>query len=197
MEQENYPERASITHAIDIVSLLEDFKNSNAGKDGGNSDDVVDCVDTLLSQPQPKVTQPAPPTTSNGTNKKFMQCPTCKKIKAPPECSFGLCKLCCCQVLERCKMLYHQRDKKSTRDAYMPSTDNTTANLKLVKEAISNKTDLWISYDIESNGKRPCKITLLQVTQNNKSHLVDALCHIANTNCQFYVHRMVRVEDHN
>jgi predicted DNA-binding transcriptional regulator YafY len=94
-------------------------------------------------------------------------------------------------------MSYHQCDKKSTRGPYVPLTDNTAANLKLVEEAISNKTDLWISYDMGSNGKGSRKITPWQVTQNNKGHLVDALCHIANTTHQFYVHRMVRVEDHN
>jgi hypothetical protein len=82
-------------------------------------------------------------------------------------------------------MLYHQHDKKSTRGAYLPSANNTTTNLKLVEEAIRNKTDLWISYDMGSNSKGPHKITLLQVTQNNRGHLVDTLCHIANANCQF------------
>jgi hypothetical protein len=197
IERDTDSERVGGTQDIDITSLLEDFENSNNGEDGSDSDHVVNCADALSPQPQPKVAQPAPPTTSNGTNKKFMQCPTCKKIKASPECSFGLCKSCCSQVPERCKILYHQRDKKSTRGAYVPSTNNTTANLKLVEEAISNKTDLWISYDMKSNGKGPCKITPWQVTQNNKDHLVDTLCHIANTNHQFYVHRMIRVEDHN
>jgi len=197
MEQGNDPERVSNMQGIDIASLLEDFKNSNDGEDGSDSDNVVDCADTLPPQPQPKIARLAPSIASNSTNKKYTQCSICKKIKAPPECSFGLCKSYCSQVPERCKMSYHQRDKKSTRSAYVPSTDNTTANLKLVEDAISTKTDLWISYDMGSNGKGPRKITPSQVTQNNKGHLVDALCHIANTNRQFYVHRMVRVEDHN
>jgi hypothetical protein len=196
MERGIDPERVGSTQGIDIISLLEDFENSNDGEDSGDSDDAVDCVNTLPPQPQLKVARPAPSIASS-TNKKFAQCTTCKRIKAPPECSFGLCKSCCSQVPERCKMSYHQRDKKSTRGAYVPSTDNTTTNLKLVEEAISNKTDLWISYDTGSNGKGPRKITPSQVTQNNKGHLVDALCHIANATRQFYVHRMIRVEDHN
>jgi hypothetical protein len=197
MERGTNSERVGGTQGIDITSLLEDFENSNDGENGSDSNNVVNCADALPPQPQPKVARPTPPTTSNGTNKKFMQCPTSKKIKAPPECSFGLCKSCCFQVPEKCKISYHQHDKKSTRGAYVLSTDNIAANLKLVEDAISTKTDLWISCDMESNGKGPHKISPLQVTQNNKGHLVDALCHIANTTCQFYIHRMVRVEDHN
>jgi hypothetical protein len=81
MERGADPERTSSTQGIDIISLLEDFENSNDGEDDGDKEDVIDCTDTLPSQPQPKVAHPAPSVASNSTNKKYTQCPTCKKSR--------------------------------------------------------------------------------------------------------------------
>jgi hypothetical protein len=79
-------------------------------------------------------------------------------------------------------MQYHQCAKSSTKGTQAPATDdnagNNSATLRQVEEAISDRKDLWIAYDMESHSKGPRKITPLSVTKNDKGHLLEALCQL-------------------
>jgi hypothetical protein len=75
----------------------------------------------------------------------FVQCLTCKKIKALPDYLLVMCKSCCTQMLDRCKILYYQCDKNN----HAPPANTDMFTLERIQDAIHTRTDMWILYDME------------------------------------------------
>jgi hypothetical protein len=185
LERDSDPNRMS-TEDIDAMALLEALLLED--------DNTIDLVDIVPLQPQSRAasSQPVPPTGDANKSLHFTQCPTCNKIKVPAECSLGLCKSCCIKSPQLCKFQYHRRDKTNA------TADMTDSNiLKRVQVAVDKKQDLWILYAAGTQTPKPRKITPQSIKKNNKGHKMDALCHIANITKSFYIHNILRVEDHN
>lgn len=129
-------------------------------------------------------------------------CPTCNRSKIiNKDCSLMVCKECCSESTQCCRVTHHKRSKPGAVKPYLQTSLATQAApdghvLEVVKSAIDNKREVYISYNGGTRGDHPRKITPRAFTSAKEGQLVESWCHNNKETRHFYLHKITRVEYH-
>lgn len=130
-------------------------------------------------------------------------CKQCGKLKiVNKSCSLRVCKTCCSDSPQECKLTDHKRSKNlGARKPYLQTLSDDSLPvlpgvLDKITRAIQEKSSVYISYEGGTHSLRPRKIQPLQLVRGKTGdQKVTSHCYFANGNRDFYLHKIQRIED--
>jgi hypothetical protein len=143
--------------------------------------------------------------------------PLCRRhLVFSDKCSLKTCKKCCASNTKYCKIYSHRQSKIGAPQPYEQNSLATKLNssltslpppqpnpaicagvLETIQATICDKHSVYISYLGGTKGNQPRKIDPRMLKVGKEGQFVEAHCHVTNESRTFYLHKIMRIEDHN
>jgi hypothetical protein len=135
-----------------------------------------------------------------GRKQTCKQCGHAKVVNK--SCSLQVCKSCCSDSTQECRLTDHKRSKKlGMSKPYLDNLLDDSAQVlpgvfEKITQAIQEKFPVYISYTGGTHSNLPRKIQLLQlVTGKTGGQKAISHCFLVNASRDFYLHKIQRIED--